>query len=134
MAQNRIGPIAMDTNVDTTFEGDNTILMQQVAKVLVAEKPSADAMTPLVPPGKPLQELCIAQLLQLRCAWSCCSRWNCVGIRTVQRLLYLMLQQLLWMLQYGHISGGAGRCYMYDRVREPSGHPSALRGLKDVQQ
>lgn len=31
LSANRIGPLSADTNVDTTFEGDNTVLMQQVA-------------------------------------------------------------------------------------------------------
>lgn len=35
MASNRIGPMATDMNVDTTFEGDNTVMMQQVAKSLL---------------------------------------------------------------------------------------------------
>lgn len=30
MAANRIGPLLNDMNVDTTFEGDNTVLMTQV--------------------------------------------------------------------------------------------------------
>ena len=35
LANNRIGPLLTDMNVDTTFEGDNTVLMQQVAKSLL---------------------------------------------------------------------------------------------------
>jgi acyl-CoA oxidase len=35
LAINKIGPMAVDTNVDATFEGDNTVMMQQVAKSLV---------------------------------------------------------------------------------------------------
>ncbi|KAL4448859.1 hypothetical protein ABPG77_007576 [Micractinium sp. CCAP 211/92] len=35
MAANRIGPLLNDMNVDTTFEGDNTVLMTQVAKPLL---------------------------------------------------------------------------------------------------
>lgn len=35
LAINKIGPMAVDTNVDATFEGDNTVMMQQVAKALV---------------------------------------------------------------------------------------------------
>jgi acyl-CoA oxidase len=31
---NKIGPMAVDTNVDATFEGDNTVMMQQVSKGL----------------------------------------------------------------------------------------------------
>jgi acyl-CoA oxidase len=29
---NKIGPMANDMNVDVTFEGDNTVLMQQVRR------------------------------------------------------------------------------------------------------
>lgn len=35
MASNRIGPMLNDMNVDVTFEGDNTVMMQQVAKPLI---------------------------------------------------------------------------------------------------
>lgn len=72
LSENRIGPIALDTNVDTTFEGDNTIMMQQVAKMLVAEKPSVHTVAPTVPVGRPLQDATISQLLQLRCALASC--------------------------------------------------------------
>lgn len=30
LSVNRIGPLLNDMNIDTTFEGDNTVLMQQV--------------------------------------------------------------------------------------------------------
>lgn len=35
LAANRIGPMLNDMNVDVTFEGDNTVMMQQVAKPLI---------------------------------------------------------------------------------------------------
>lgn len=61
----------MDTNVDTTFEGDNTILMQQVAKILIAKKPSTDNLELSILPGKPLTDSDIARMLQFRCAPNC---------------------------------------------------------------
>ena len=36
-AENKIGPMMNDMNVDTTFEGDNTVMMQQMAKPLVSK-------------------------------------------------------------------------------------------------
>ena len=33
MAANRIGPMMNDMNVDTTFEGDNTVMMQQARQL-----------------------------------------------------------------------------------------------------
>eukprot|EP00195_Chlamydomonas_chlamydogama_P017223 CAMPEP_0202900654 /NCGR_PEP_ID=MMETSP1392-20130828/11964_1 /ASSEMBLY_ACC=CAM_ASM_000868 /TAXON_ID=225041 /ORGANISM="Chlamydomonas chlamydogama, Strain SAG 11-48b" /LENGTH=634 /DNA_ID=CAMNT_0049587091 /DNA_START=142 /DNA_END=2046 /DNA_ORIENTATION=+ len=38
LAANRIGPLLNDMNVDVTFEGDNTVMMQQVARALVEDK------------------------------------------------------------------------------------------------
>lgn len=35
LAINKIGPMLNDMNVDVTFEGDNTVMMQQVAKPLI---------------------------------------------------------------------------------------------------
>lgn len=35
LAVNKIGPMLNDMNVDVTFEGDNTVMMQQVAKSLI---------------------------------------------------------------------------------------------------
>lgn len=32
---NKIGPMSNDMNVDVTFEGDNTVMMQQVELVIV---------------------------------------------------------------------------------------------------
>lgn len=37
LAANRIGPLKNDMDVDVTFEGDNTVMMQQVAKGLLEE-------------------------------------------------------------------------------------------------
>ena len=34
LSANKIGPMLADMNVDTTFEGDNTVMMQQVCCVL----------------------------------------------------------------------------------------------------
>lgn len=48
-ADNRIGPMMNDQNVDVTFEGDNTVLMQQVAKA-VLEAPHR-SKAPLRPPS-----------------------------------------------------------------------------------
>lgn len=48
LAANKIGPMLNDMNVDTTFEGDNTVMMQQVAKALVdaAAKTGARQVSP----------------------------------------------------------------------------------------
>ncbi|KAI8467025.1 MAG: acyl-CoA dehydrogenase/oxidase C-terminal [Monoraphidium minutum] len=37
LASNKIGPTITDTNVDVTFEGDNTVLMQQVTRSLLED-------------------------------------------------------------------------------------------------
>jgi acyl-CoA oxidase len=37
LAENRIGPTRTDTDVDVTFEGDNTVLMQQVVRSLLED-------------------------------------------------------------------------------------------------
>lgn len=37
LAENRIGPTRTDTDVDVTFEGDNTVMMQQVARALLED-------------------------------------------------------------------------------------------------
>ncbi|KAL4422831.1 hypothetical protein ABPG75_009028 [Micractinium tetrahymenae] len=50
MAANRIGPLLNDMNVDTTFEGDNTVLMQQVAKPLLDAAARAGATQAPPPP------------------------------------------------------------------------------------
>lgn len=50
LSANRIGPLIADMNVDVTFEGDNTVLMQQVAKEL-AKAGAAGAGEPPAAPG-----------------------------------------------------------------------------------
>jgi acyl-CoA oxidase len=37
LAQNRIGPLKNDSDIDVTWEGDNTVLLQQVAAALLKE-------------------------------------------------------------------------------------------------
>lgn len=79
LAINKIGPMAVDTNVDATFEGDNTVMMQQVAKALVdagmkaggAARPSAPRLPSLDTLGAPSAAAaeCIVSLLQFRCAY-----------------------------------------------------------------
>lgn len=47
MAANRLGPIASDVDVFTTFEGDNTVLAQLLAKALLTDyRSSFDDLTP----------------------------------------------------------------------------------------
>lgn len=68
MAANRIGPMMNDMNVDTTFEGDNTVMMQQVAKPLVDQAVRAGGAHP-VPPAVDAADLgtaCLAALLSYR--------------------------------------------------------------------
>lgn len=48
LAANRIGPLKNDMDVDVTFEGDNTVMMQQVAKGLLEEAKGRHS-APLVP-------------------------------------------------------------------------------------
>lgn len=50
LAINKIGPMAVDTNVDATFEGDNTVMMAQVAKALVDTAGKGGAAAPPPPP------------------------------------------------------------------------------------
>eukprot|EP00186_Timspurckia_oligopyrenoides_P000476 CAMPEP_0182444638 /NCGR_PEP_ID=MMETSP1172-20130603/3029_1 /TAXON_ID=708627 /ORGANISM="Timspurckia oligopyrenoides, Strain CCMP3278" /LENGTH=555 /DNA_ID=CAMNT_0024640247 /DNA_START=241 /DNA_END=1908 /DNA_ORIENTATION=- len=38
LAVNQIGPLLNDMNVDTTFEGDNSVILQQVARAVLTEK------------------------------------------------------------------------------------------------
>jgi len=68
LSRNQIGPLIADTNVDTTFEGDNTVMMQQVAKMLIAIVRAPRGAAPAVPLGKPLSSSCIGELLKLRCS------------------------------------------------------------------
>eukprot|EP01025_Chloroclados_australasicus_P006951 TRINITY_DN12201_c0_g1_i2.p1 TRINITY_DN12201_c0_g1~~TRINITY_DN12201_c0_g1_i2.p1 ORF type:complete len:635 (+),score=72.29 TRINITY_DN12201_c0_g1_i2:57-1907(+) len=48
LSQNKIGPMLADMNVDVTFEGDNTVLMQQVAKHLLDLGPETQFLTPTI--------------------------------------------------------------------------------------
>ena len=50
LASNRIGPILTDMNAYTTFEGDNTVLMQQVAKAVLAATGSQRPVAPEIGP------------------------------------------------------------------------------------
>ena len=78
LAINKIGPMAVDTNVDATFEGDNTVMMQQVAKALVdagmkaggAQRPAAPRLPALDTLGAPSAAAAdsVISLLQFRCA------------------------------------------------------------------
>ena len=38
LAANKIGPMKTDMDVDVTFEGDNTVMMQQVSLTLYVQK------------------------------------------------------------------------------------------------
>lgn len=58
LSANKIGPMLTDMNVDVTFEGDNTVLMQQVAKALLDDASKAQAPSPAL--GAPPQPGCIA--------------------------------------------------------------------------
>lgn len=69
LAANRIGPLLNDMNVDTTFEGDNTVLMQQVAKPLLDAAAKAGATQAPPPPAVNQADLsmqCVGQLLSWR--------------------------------------------------------------------
>eukprot|EP01023_Acetabularia_acetabulum_P007532 TRINITY_DN1327_c1_g2_i2.p1 TRINITY_DN1327_c1_g2~~TRINITY_DN1327_c1_g2_i2.p1 ORF type:complete len:625 (+),score=114.18 TRINITY_DN1327_c1_g2_i2:63-1937(+) len=48
LSQNKIGPMLADMNVDVTFEGDNTVLMQQVAKYLLDLPPNKAHLSPQI--------------------------------------------------------------------------------------
>lgn len=65
LSANKLGALKTDMDVDVTFEGDNTVLMQQVAKALLDA--AATARSP--PPAPPMMVLggdtSAAQLLQL---------------------------------------------------------------------
>lgn len=60
LAANRIGVYKADQDVDVTFEGDNTVMMQQVAKVLLdaalsdAKRNNGNGVAPPPPPPQPL--------------------------------------------------------------------------------
>jgi acyl-CoA oxidase len=70
LAINKIGPMLNDMNVDVTFEGDNTVMMQQVAKPLVdATIKSKHISVPSGPKSinpERLGDKCIASLLAWR--------------------------------------------------------------------
>eukprot|EP00887_Chlorella_sp_A99_P007225 scaffold2.g7225.t1 len=68
LAANRIGPMANDSNVDVTFEGDNTVMMQQVAKPLLDAAIKAGPRAPALPAIKSnaLCLACIGKLLAYR--------------------------------------------------------------------
>ncbi|KAL4517722.1 hypothetical protein Ndes2526B_g02124 [Nannochloris sp. 'desiccata'] len=69
MSANRIGPMLNDMNVDVTFEGDNTVMMQQVAKPLVeAALSSRNVLAPVAPRINPLDlgRGCVGLLLKWR--------------------------------------------------------------------
>lgn len=69
MSANRIGPMLNDMNVDVTFEGDNTVMMQQVAKPLVEAALSLrNISAPVAPRINPLDlgPGCVRLLLNWR--------------------------------------------------------------------
>jgi acyl-CoA oxidase len=69
MSANRIGPMLNDMNVDVTFEGDNTVMMQQVAKPLVEAALASRSITaPTAPRINPLDlgPGCVGLLLKWR--------------------------------------------------------------------
>lgn len=69
LAINRIGPMLNDMNVDVTFEGDNTVLMGQVAKPLLDAALKARRTTAPPPPKVMEMDLCktcVGRLLSWR--------------------------------------------------------------------
>lgn len=68
LAINKIGPMLNDMNVDVTFEGDNTVMMQQVAKPLVDAAVKSRASVPSSPAvnAMDLGVGCILRLLKWR--------------------------------------------------------------------
>jgi Acyl-CoA dehydrogenase, C-terminal domain len=83
LAANKIGPMAVDTNVDVTFEGDNTVMMQQVAKALVdtavKAPPSAHPTPPRTQSPAGWDARSIAALLQFRCVSGRCVLELCLA-------------------------------------------------------
>lgn len=75
LAANRIGPMMNDMNVDVTFEGDNTVMMQQMAKPLVdSALKVAQSVRPLEVPlprvnSNDLGSDCVSALLRWRQNW-----------------------------------------------------------------
>lgn len=68
LSANRVGPMSNDMNVDVTFEGDNTVMMQQVAKPLLEAAAVRRAGPPALPSVKPeaLCLRCLGKLLAFR--------------------------------------------------------------------
>mmetsp|Transcript_30316 Transcript_30316/g.55398 ORF Transcript_30316/g.55398 Transcript_30316/m.55398 type:complete len:644 (-) Transcript_30316:901-2832(-) len=66
LSQNKIGPLLNDMNVDVTFEGDNTVMMMQVAKTVLEDPDLArkPAVAPVPEQGFSLSYL--AKLLKFR--------------------------------------------------------------------
>lgn len=66
LAANRIGPLKNDMDVDVTFEGDNTVMMQQVAKGLLEEargcRSAPSAPNTAIASGAPQLAACSALL------------------------------------------------------------------------
>ncbi|GAB4820084.1 hypothetical protein N2152v2_007130 [Parachlorella kessleri] len=58
LAANKIGPMLNDMNVDVTFEGDNTVMMAQVAKALVEPVAKAGRVATPAPPAVSATNLC----------------------------------------------------------------------------
>lgn len=52
LAANKIGPMIADTNVDVTFEGDNTVMMQQVARALLEDPKAVAAAAAAAAPAR----------------------------------------------------------------------------------
>lgn len=72
LAANKIGPMLNDMNVDVTFEGDNTVMMQQVAKSLIDTYSRTPGGGHLDMPVVDYQNLgvgCIRTLLSWRCEY-----------------------------------------------------------------
>ena len=70
LAANKIGPMLNDMNVDVTFEGDNTVMMQQVAKSLIDAGMKKKAPPPVLSSSVRHENLgleCINALLSWRC-------------------------------------------------------------------
>lgn len=70
LAANKIGPMLNDMNVDVTFEGDNTVMMQQVAKSLIdaySRRSRNNEMNAPHVDHQNLQLKCVANLLSWRC-------------------------------------------------------------------
>ena len=71
LSANKIGPMLNDMNVDVTFEGDNTVMMQQVAKSLIDaySRSSGGGQAPSLPRvnHQNLGLNCIESLLSWRC-------------------------------------------------------------------